>query len=187
MVNLHYKGEMLARHLEARRDVEIILSEEAELLDSGGGVFNALSLLGERFYVINADVLWLDSKVPALVRLARAFDSERMDGVLLLHRTVTAVGLDGPGDFMLDPMGLLRWRKQTEVAPYFFAGIQLLGRRFFGGAEAGKFSVLPLWTRAIEAGRLHGILHDGEWYHLGTPRGLARIEARLASRRIVER
>ena len=71
----------------ATRDIEI--SEEAELLDTGGGVAQALPSLGEVFFVINGDVFWLDGKEPALLRLARAFDPERMDAVLLLQRTVT--------------------------------------------------------------------------------------------------
>jgi N-acetyl-alpha-D-muramate 1-phosphate uridylyltransferase len=184
VINLHYKAEMLARHLAARHDIEIVLSAEPDLLDSGGGVFNALPQLGEAFYLINGDVFWLNGKLSALVRLAQGFDPERMDGFLLLQRTVTAVGLDGPGDFLLDPVGHLRWRQETEIAPYFFAGLQILHRRFFAGVEPGKFSLRPLWTRAIETERLFGVVHEGEWYHLGTPQGLARIEARLASRRI---
>jgi N-acetyl-alpha-D-muramate 1-phosphate uridylyltransferase len=184
VVNIHYKGEMLAKHLAARSDVEIVLSPEAELLDSGGGVFQALPHLGDMFYVVNADVFWLDGTVPSLIRMARAFDPARMDGLLLLQRTVTAVGLDGPGDFAIDPLGQLRWRKETEIAPYFFTSIQLLNRRFFAGAPGGKFPLQPYWRRAIDAGRLFGIVHDGEWYHLETPKGLAQVERRLASRRI---
>ncbi|HXE17938.1 MAG TPA: nucleotidyltransferase family protein [Stellaceae bacterium] len=184
VVNLHYRGDMIARHLEGRRDVEIVLSPEAELLDSGGGVVNALPHLGEAFYVINADVFWLNGKVPALIRIARAFDGATMDGILLMQRTVTAVGLDGPGDFMVDPVGLLRWRGETEIAPHYFAAIQLLHRRFFAGAPGGKFSIKPYWTRAILAERLYGIVHEGEWYHLETPRGLAAVEQRLATRSI---
>jgi N-acetyl-alpha-D-muramate 1-phosphate uridylyltransferase len=184
VVNLHYKGEMLAAHLDSRRDIEIVFSPEPELLDSGGGIVNALPHLGDAFYVVNADVFWLDSKVSALSRLARRFDPKAMDALLLMQRTVTAIGLDGPGDFMIDPMGILRWRKETEIAPHYFAAVQLLHRRFFAGAEPGKFSILPYWTRAIEAGRLYGIVHDGEWYHLENPKGLAKVEARLGSRRI---
>ncbi|MGH6981756.1 MAG: nucleotidyltransferase family protein [Stellaceae bacterium] len=184
VVNLHYRGDMIARHLETRRDVEIVLSPEAELLDSGGGVVNALAHLGETFYVVNADVFWLNGKVPALIRLARAFDPERMDGLFLMQRTVSAVGLDGPGDFTVDQTGLLRWREETEIAPFYFAAIQLLHRRLFGDAPAEKFSIKPYWTRAILAERLYGIVHDGEWYHLETPKGLAQVERRLASRRI---
>jgi MurNAc alpha-1-phosphate uridylyltransferase len=184
VVNIHYKGEMLAEHLASRRDVEIVLSPETELLDSGGGIFQALPHLGDVFYVVNADVFWLDGAVPSLDRMARTFDPERMDGLLLLQRTVTAVGLDGPGDFIADPVGQLRWRKETEIAPYYFTSIQLLDRRFFSAAPGGKFPLSPYWTRAIEAGRLYGIVHDGEWYHLETPRGLDQVERRLASRRI---
>lgn len=184
VVNLHYRGDMIARHIETRRDVEIVLSPEDELLDSGGGIVNALPHLGDTFYVINADVFWLNGKKSALARLAENFDPERMDGLLLMQRTVSAVGLDGRGDFMIDPLGVLRWRKETEIAPHYFAAIQLLHRRFFEGAAPEKFSVRPYWTRAIEAGRLYGIVHDGEWYHLETPKGLAQVERRLASRYI---
>jgi MurNAc alpha-1-phosphate uridylyltransferase len=184
VVNLHYRGDMIARHLETRRDVEIVLSPEDALLDSGGGIVRALPHLGDMFYVVNADVLWLDATVPALIRLAQGFDPAAMDGILLMQRTVTAVGLDGPGDFMIDPMGALRWRAETEIAPHYFAAVQLLHRRFFAGAAPEKFSIRPYWTRAIEAGRLYGIVHDGEWYHLETPKGLAQVERRLASRRI---
>jgi MurNAc alpha-1-phosphate uridylyltransferase len=184
VVNIHYMAEMLTAHLAARRDVEIVLSPEAELLDSGGGVYRALPQLGELFYVVNADVFWLDSTVPSLLRLARDFDGETMDGLLLLQRTVTAVGLDGPGDFIADPFGQLRWRQETEIAPYFFTSIQVLHRRFFDGAPGGKFPLRPYWNRAVEAGRLYGIVHDGEWYHLDTPKGLSRVEQRLASRRV---
>jgi MurNAc alpha-1-phosphate uridylyltransferase len=184
VVNLHYRGDMIARHIETRRDVEIVLSPEDELLDSGGGVVNALPHLGEVFYVVNADVFWLNGTKSALARLADDFDPERMDGLLLMQRTVSAVGLDGPGDFMIDPLGALRWRKETEIAPHYFAAIQMLHRRFFEGAAPEKFSVRPYWTRAIDAGRLYGIVHDGEWYHLETPKGLAQVERRLASRYI---
>jgi N-acetyl-alpha-D-muramate 1-phosphate uridylyltransferase len=184
VVNLHYKGAMLADHLAGRRDVEIVLSPEPELLDSGGGIFQALPHLGPIFYVINADVFWLDGTVAALIRLARGFDPRSMDGLLLLQRTVTAVGLDGPGDFMLNPIGQVRWRGETEIAPYFFTSIQVLHRRFFESAPGGRFPLHPYWHRAIEKGRLFGIVHDSEWYHLDTPKGLAQVERRLGSRRI---
>jgi N-acetyl-alpha-D-muramate 1-phosphate uridylyltransferase len=182
VVNLHHRGAMIAEHLGARRDIEIIFSKEEELLETGGGILNVLPRLGENFYVVLGDVFWLDGITPALIRLAREFDAERMDGLLLLQRTVTAVGLDGPGDFIIDPMGQMRWRGETEIAPHFFAGVQILNRGILAGAEQGKFSLRPYWTRAIEAGRLFGIVHDGEWFHVGTPHGLARVEQRLGSR-----
>lgn len=180
VVNTHYKAEMVGRHLAERRDVRIALSPEPELLETGGGVLNALPLLDEVFYVVNSDAFWLDGKLQALLRLARAFDPERHDAVLLLQRTTTAVGYEGMGDFITDPLGRVRRRREREIAPHLFAGVQILHRRLFNGASPEKFSLNPLYDRAIAANRLAAIVHDGEWYHIGTPDGLALAEARLA-------
>jgi N-acetyl-alpha-D-muramate 1-phosphate uridylyltransferase len=179
VVNTHYKAELLAQHLRERHDVVIELSHEPELLDTGGGVKHALPLLGEAFFVLNSDVFWLNAKVPALKRLARAWDAARLDALLLVQRTVTAIGYDGPGDFIVDPLGRLRRRREGEVAPHLYAGIQILSRRFFDDSPSGAFSLNPLWNRAIETGRLEALIHDGEWFHVGTPQGLAASEERL--------
>ncbi len=85
---------------------------------------------------------------------------------------------------MLDSLGHVRRRGEREVAPHLFAGVQILHRRLFDGQPAGKLSLNPLWDRAIARGRLAAIVHDGEWYHIGTPEGLASTEARLATHRI---
>jgi N-acetyl-alpha-D-muramate 1-phosphate uridylyltransferase len=154
VVNAHYKSGMLAEHLARLDHPRIELSEEAELLDTGGGVAQALPLLGEAFFVVNGDVFWRDSKDSALLRLAGAFDPVAMDGVLLLQRTVTAVGYDGSGDYFLDPSGKPRRRREREVAPYLFAGIQLLHRRLFDAAPGRVFSLVRLFDRAEAAGRL---------------------------------
>ena len=184
VVNVHYKARMLAEHLARLDHPRIELSEEAELLDTGGGVAQALPLLGEAFFVVNGDVFWLDSKDSSLLRLASAFDPVAMDGVLLLQRTVTAIGYDGSGDYFLDPLGNPRRRREREVAPYLFAGIQLLHRRLFDAAPGRVFSLVRLFDRAEAAGRLSAIVHDGEWYHVGTPEGLALTRERLSSHRI---
>jgi MurNAc alpha-1-phosphate uridylyltransferase len=183
VINVHYKAEMIARHLEGRREPAITLSVEDELLETGGGVLKALPLLDEVFYVVNSDVFWLDGKVPALQRLAAAWDAEHLDALLLLQRTTTALGYEGVGDFIIDPLGGVRRRLEREVAPHLFAGVQIVHRRLFDGQKPGKFSLNRLWDRALAAGRLAAIVHDGEWYHVGTPEALAQAEARLVSHR----
>jgi N-acetyl-alpha-D-muramate 1-phosphate uridylyltransferase len=183
LVNTHYKADMVAAHLAGRQWPRIEISREDELLETGGGVQHALPRLGELFFVVNSDVLWLDSKDYALARLAAAFDPARMDAVLLVQRTVTAIGYDGNGDYFLDTLGTPRRRVQGEIAPYLFTGIQLLHRRAFNGVPGGRFSLNVIYDRAEAAGRLHAIVHDGEWFHVGTPDGLAATRARLASHR----
>jgi MurNAc alpha-1-phosphate uridylyltransferase len=183
-VNVHYKAAVITEHLRRRERPQIAISEEAELLDTGGGVLNALQHLGEAFFVVNGDVLWLDSKDSALRRLADAFDAEAMDALLLLHPTVSAVGYDGAGDYLLDAHEQPHRRREREVAPFLFAGVQLLHRRLFDGAAERAFSLVRLYDRAERAGRLHAITHDGEWFHVGTPAALAQTRARFASHRV---
>jgi MurNAc alpha-1-phosphate uridylyltransferase len=184
VVNVHYKAATIAAHLARRDYPRIELSRETELLDTGGGVARALPLLGEAFFVVNGDVFWLDGREATLLCLAGAFDPEAMDAVLLLQRTATAIGYEGSGDYFLDSSGNPRRRREAEAAPYLFAGIQLLHRRLFDETPCGTFSLVRLFDRAEAAGRLSAIVHDGDWYHVGTPEGLALTRKRLASRRI---
>jgi MurNAc alpha-1-phosphate uridylyltransferase len=184
VVNAHYKAEMIAARLAGRAHPEIAVSCETERLETGGGVARALPLLGEYFFVVNGDVIWLDSRVYALARLANAFDPARMDAVLLLQKTVGAVGYEGAGDYFLDPLGMPQRRGEGEVAPYLFTGIQLLHRRAFDGIAERHFSLNVVYDRGEKAGRLCAIVHDGEWFHVGTPDGLAATRARLSSHRI---
>ncbi|MDE2165030.1 MAG: nucleotidyltransferase family protein [Alphaproteobacteria bacterium] len=184
VVNLHYRGDTIAEHLARRHDIEIEFSRESEALETGGGIAKALPLLGDVFYAINADVFWLDAATPALHQLAASFNPARDDALLLMQPTARAAGYHGRGDFMLDPAGIVRRRAETEVAPFVFAGIEIVHRRLFDGAPAGAFSINRLWDVAIERGRLRGLVHDGEWYHVGTPDGLTLAETRLHTHRV---
>lgn len=177
VVNLHHLGYMIEGHLESRPSPAFVLSREEELLDTGGGVRKALPLLGgDPFLVVNGDVLWLNGPTCALTRLARTWDAETMDALLMLHSTVEAYGYRGLGDFCADPSGLLSRRPESEVAPFLFTGIQMLHPRLFDATPEGPFSLNVLYDRAMDEGRLYGIVHDGEWFHIDTPDALAEAE-----------
>ncbi len=183
VVNVHYKAEMIEARLALRDHPRIEISTEDELLETGGGVARALPLLGEFFFVVNGDILWLDGRDHALERLAGPFDPASMDAVLLFQRTVTAIGYDGNGDYFLDSLGVPRRRGEREIAPFLFSGVQLLHRRLFAGIAERRFSLNRVYDRAERTGRLRAVVHDGEWYHIGTPEGFAATRARLASHR----
>ena len=180
VINLHHLGEVIRAHLKDRKRPEILFSEETEILETGGGTKLALPLLGDDpFYVVNAKIIWLNGREPALHRLAAAWDDTRMDALLLLQPTVTAIGYGGPGDFLMDQEGLVTRRPEWGVAPFLSSGIAIHHPRLFADSPEGAFSVNLLWDRAIEAGRLHGIRHDGEWYHVSTPQHLREVEREL--------
>ena len=182
VVNLHYLGDMIEQHLAARSAPRIAFSDERDvLLETGGGVTQALPLLGdEPFYVVNADIAWIDAGVPALQRLAERWDDTTMDALLLLHPVGEAIGYDGVGDYTPGPDGRLHRRRDDPEAPYVFTGVQILHPRLFAGAPSGPFSLTRLYDKAEAAGRLFGLIHDGDWHHIGTPAGLAEAERHLA-------
>jgi N-acetyl-alpha-D-muramate 1-phosphate uridylyltransferase len=179
VVNTHHKAEMIERHLASRETPAITISHEPVLLDTGGGIANALPHLGEPFFAVNSDAVWLNGRVPALTRLARSFDPKVHDCALLMQETVPAVGYEGRGDFFLDQLGMPRRRRENEVVPFLFAGVQLLSHRLFKGQSVEPFSMNRLWDKAIETGRIVAIVHDGTWYDVGTVAGLAATESRL--------
>jgi MurNAc alpha-1-phosphate uridylyltransferase len=182
VVNTHHLAPVLERHLAARPRPRTVLSHEPLLLETGGGVANALPLLGPGpFYVINGDALWLDGEGDSLVRLADAWDESRMAALLLVVPTARAVGYDGAGDFNRAPDGRLRRRATGEQAPYLYIGVQLLSARLFDGVAVEKFSLNKLWDRAIAAGRLYGMVHDGAYCHIATPENVAVAERALAA------
>lgn len=180
VVNSHYLGHMIADHVAGRTAPNITLAPETELLETGGGVAAALPRLGDgAFYVINADIAWRDGPEPALERLARAWRDYDMDALLLVVDAGRATGFEGAGDFFLEPGGTLRRRGGAATAPLIFTGIQLLHPRLFAEAPDGAFSLNLLYDWALADGRLHGLVHDGDWFHVGTPAALAEAEARL--------
>lgn len=182
VVNVHYLADVLEAHLARRRRPTIAISDERGLLlDTGGGVMHAHQLIGHGpFLVHNSDSVWIESARGNLVRLLDAWDEARMDSLMLLAPTATSLGYDGDGDFVLSSDGRLERRKPGRSAPFVFAGVSIAHPRLLEGAPSGRFSLNVLWDRAIARGRLHGIVLDGTWMHVGTPEALADAERMLA-------
>lgn len=181
VVNTHYLRHMIAAHLDGRSRPRTIVSPEDELLDTGGGIARALPHLGDGpFFAVNADIYWRDGATPALARLASWWQDDGMDALLLVHQTAAATGYAAAGDFFMSEAGSLSRRGAAPAAPYVFTGIQMLHPRLFSECPPGRFSLNLLFDRAIAGGRLYGLAHDGEWFHVGTPQALAEAEARLA-------
>jgi MurNAc alpha-1-phosphate uridylyltransferase len=171
---------MVAAHVAERCRPKVTLSREAELLDTGGGVANALATLGpDAFYVLSSDALWRDGATPALERLAAAWDDSAMDALLLLQPMETAVGF--AGDFDLDDNGRLRRRGKAPTAPFAFMSIQIVHPRAYADHPPGAFSNNVIWDRALDFGRLFGLVHDGGWCHVGTVADIAPAERWLAA------
>jgi len=170
VINLSWLGEQIAATLGdgARHGVAIEYSREPwPALETGGGIFNALPLLGPApFLLVNSDV-FCDVDFGAL-RLA-----PQDLGQLVL---VPNPPHHPQGDFHLLAGRVVEQGGERLT----YAGIAVFRPEFFAGAAAGRFPLLPWLVRARDAGRLGGQHHAGSWLDVGTPERLARLDAELA-------
>ncbi len=177
VVNAHYKGDQIKAHVDKRKDVEIRVSDEMDtLLDSGGGILKALpNFEGQPFYHANADTVWVQGASNALEKLQAQWNPDEMDALMLLAPTVSTVCYDGRGDFMMDAEGRLSRVPEGRISPFVWMSMEILHPRLFDGAEGNKFSINPLWDKAIAKGRLFGQRLDGVWMHIDHPEAIKAV------------
>lgn len=164
VINLAHLGDMIRDALGngSTWGLNIHYSPEPQgALDTGGGIYQALPLLGESpFAVINGDVF---SQYP-LARL-RAIKCDHAHLVL-----VPNPAHNPEGDFKLHG---------GYIAPkgepcHTFSGISVYNPRFFESAPGGRFSIVPMLRSAAALQQVTGEIYRGEWHDIGT---LERLEA----------
>ena len=179
IVNLHYQADVLENHLQQRQSAPKILfsNERDEILDTGGGIKQALPLIGDQpFWLHNSDSVWIESETDNLARMLERYDPDKMDCLMLLASAKTSIGYDGQGDFFIEQGGRLRRRTGHEISPHVFTGVSILHPRLFEPSPDHAFSINILWDRAIEQGRVYGLAFEGIWMHVGDPQSLKQAE-----------
>ncbi|QND51239.1 nucleotidyltransferase family protein [Phyllobacterium sp. 628] len=181
VVNVHYLADQMETHLKARQSPGITISDErAELLDSAGGIVNALPLIGpDAFYILNADTFWIEGSKPNLVQLAEAWDASTMDILLMIARIDQATGHEGRGDFTMAADGTLARYREDNGSPYIYAGAAIVHPQLFAGKPAVRASLNRYFDEAISTGRLYGMPMEGYWLTVGTPAAIGAAEAAI--------
>ncbi len=182
VVNVHYLADQLEDHLHQVNGLEIIISDEREeLLDSGGGIANALNHFGDQpFAILNSDTFWHADQPPSLVQLMEHWNKENMDILMALAKTEEAVGFGGAGDFFKDQNHLLTRRGKQLSAPFAFSGDYIVHPKIFQNAPDGRFSANSLFDTAIAAQRLYGLKMNGLWLHVGTQQSISEAQSAIA-------
>ena len=171
VVNLGYLGEQIRDHLNrhTRPGIDIQFSiEPPSALETGGGIVQALPMLGPGcFAVVNADV-WSDFDFTRLRHLAATAQSEHWRGHLIL---VPNPDHNPDGDF-----GLYNGFVKDQTNQRFtFTGLSILDSRLFETLKPGRFPLAPILTKAATRNALTGELHFGKWSDIGTIERLREI------------
>ncbi len=165
VINLHHLGEQIEVYFGdgSRFGVRIRYSRERQLLDTGGGIVNALPLLGDApFVLLNGDIF-------------TDFPFSRLDGLPSwadMHLVVTPKpAFRAQGDFLFAD-GRITGRGDAFV----YCGIAVLHPRVFAADEAAPFSLRDHFFQAIGTGRLSAEVWRGVWTDIGTEAQLKEID-----------
>ena len=171
VINLAYRGAQIREALEdgSRYGVRIAYSDEGpDPIETGGGIFKALPLLGAQpFIVVNGDI-WTDFDIATLPPLEGGAHAS-----LVMVPNPPHVA---NGDFALDGDYLIESSRDDR---FTYSGIGVFSPEFFHGCQPGKFPLRPLLSRAIAARKLEGQVYRGVWLDIGTPERLAELETSL--------
>jgi len=145
--------------------------EPPEALETGGGIFQALPLLGaEPFMVINGDV-WTDYPLARWTR--PPLTPAGLAHLVLVDNPPHHAG----GDFALLDDGRVA---ENGTPRRTFSGVSVLRPELFAGCQAGRFPLGPLLRRAMATGKVSGEHYRGGWRDIGTPQRLAELDAALS-------
>ena len=176
VANTHYLPEMIESHL-APRNIPT-LREAPDILDTGGGLRNALPTLGaEVVMTLNTDAVWAGPN--ALLQLVHAWDPTRMDALLLCVPLANAHGRQTGGDFRLQQDGQLQ-----RGGDMVYTGAQMLKTDRLHNVPDKAFSLNVIWNAMAADGRLFGAAYPGQWCDVGHPGGIAEAEAMRAAHHV---
>lgn len=172
VINVSYRAEQIIAALGdgSKHDVSIAWSREADPLETGGGIRQALPLLGDApFVLVNGDV-WCELDPMSLPPL---------DGDLAHLVLVDNPAHHQAGDFHLDAAGRVHASGTPRLT---FAGLSLLDPAMVESQPPGAFPLAPLLRDAMQAGRVGGTHHRGKWVDVGTPERLTELDRELRQR-----
>jgi MurNAc alpha-1-phosphate uridylyltransferase len=171
VANLHYKPEILAAHLKGT-GVRTVL-ETPDILDTGGGLRNAMPLLGNpTVMTLNPDVIWHGPN--PLKLLETAWEPDVMDGLLMCIPNDRSVGHQGRGNFVIDGSGRI-----TRGDGVIYGGAQIIKTERLMDIPDEVFSLNRLWDILIAENSLYAMEFDGFWCDVGHPDGIAEAEKLL--------
>lgn len=172
VINTAWLGDMIPAALGSGAQFGLAITyshERPEALETGGGIFQALPLLGSGpFLLVNGDV-WTDMDFGALRRPPPT-------GSLAHLVLVPNPPQHARGDFRLEQ----GWVSEDEGLRHTYSGVGIYRPEFFEGCVPGRFPLLPLLRRAIARHALSGEIFNGRWYDIGTAERLASLDAELS-------
>ena len=170
VVNVYYLGEQIIDYINKNKfNLTIkIVKEKDKILDTGGGVLNAIQHFSNfPFLIINPDTIWNLHYLKELKLMEKSFfENKKNKCFLLVVNKEKSFDQSFKGDFNLK--NNLINRKHSDNLKYIYTGLQIIKPKVFSGYDAKVFSINEIWDKLIERNELHGMESNIDFLHVST-------------------
>ena len=170
VINVHYLREQIVEYLDKSQfNLTInIVNEKDKILDTGGGVLNAIQhFSNEPFLIINPDTIWNSHYLEELKLMEKLFfENEKDKCSLLVVNKKKSFDQSFKGDFSLE--NNLINRKDKNNLNYIYTGLQIVKPEVFFSLDTKIFSINKIWDKLIESNELYGMESNIDFLHVST-------------------
>lgn len=181
VINLFWLGDQIPARLGNGEQfgVEIDYITETELLETAGGIANALALLSKNntspFWVVNGDV-WCDVDFTQAGETALRILSPQDSAALMMVNNPAHHPL---GDFPVNDQRLLTVEHASNTARFTYSGVGVYRPQMFASLEVKPLPLRPILDALIAQNKLAAWVYQGQWQDVGTPQRLAELNQEL--------
>ena len=149
------------------------MSYEEHLLDTAGGVKNAIKLFDdENILVTNSDVFWIQENKKDIKNFISSYAANELCKLLLVEKEKATGIINEYGDFSINKGLLTRWEKGDKI--FYYTGMQMLNLNIFQNFNDTNISFNELWDFQIKHYSLYGKVMKSRLFHVGDIEGLKK-------------
>ena len=167
VINIHYLGNQIIEYIKKNKfDVKItIIHEKDKILDTGGGILNALKHFDNSFICINPDTIWNLNYIKELKELEKNFLSKKKCHLLVVNKS-KSFDKNLKGDFNLTKDIIVR--NNNEELKYIYTGLQIINPEIFKNIKKEVFSINNVWDNLILTNQLYALESNISFKHIST-------------------
>ena len=170
VINVHYLEKQIVDYINKKKfNLDItVLKEKDKILDTGGGVLNAINhFLDDAFLIINPDTIWNFNYISELKSMEKfIFSNNKSKCIMLLVNKEKSFDQSFKGDFNLK--NNLITRSNNNNLKYIYTGLQIIKPEVFVGLKDKVFSINEIWNKLIINNELNGIESNIDFLHVST-------------------
>ena len=168
VINTHYLQEKIVEYLDKKKfDLDItIVNEKKKILDTGGGILNALEHFNDNFICINPDTIWNSNYIEEFKQMEKNFQNNKKKCHLLVVDRQKSFDKNLKGDFNLEDD--LISRSTNSNLKYIFTGLQIINPKIFSNIDDKVFSINQVWDKLIKKNELFALESKVHFLHVST-------------------